>query len=336
MTVATTAYAAGPAPDGRRRAAVALVALGPERAAQVLRGLPEEDVRELASAVAALGPVTPEEVRATLAELARGIASVPLLPAPGKRFAADLLVRALGPDRGGELAAELDVPEPFAWLAEADPDAAAKALAGEPVGAVALALAHVEPRAAAALLVRLPEHERPVVAARIAALGAVHPESVRQVEAALRARVADVLGSQVRRVHGPEVLANVLAKTGRDTSRALLQALADTSPELADATRDALFTFDDVCAMEPRALQVLLRGVDTRELAVALSASSSAQKNAVLANLSERARETLLEEIDLLRGVRAADVATARAVVVATARRLEEEGAVVLTRGGDE
>ena len=328
--VATTA------PSGRRKAAVALVALGPERAAAVLQGLGEEEVKLLAAEVAALGPVSPDEVRTTIAEVVRGLDAPGLLPAPGKRFAQDLLVRALGQERGELAAAELDVPAPFAWLADADPDAAAKALRAEPAGAVALALAHLDPKAAAALLVRLPEEARPKVAARIAALGAVHPESVRQVEAGLRARVADVVRSDVRRLPGPELLAGVLQKAGRDASRELLQALAVASPELADRTREALFTFDDVCALEPRAMQVLLRSVDTRELAVALSASSESARAGVLANLSERARETLVEEMDLLRGVRAADVTEARSAVVATARRLEEEGALVLTRPGDD
>lgn len=323
-------------PTGRRKAAVALVALGPERGAAVLRGLDEDEVRMLAAEVARLGPVSPDEVRSTLSELVRGLDGIDVLPAPGKRFAQDLLLRALGPERGALAAAELEVPAPFAWLADAEPDAAATALSTEPAGAVALALAHLDPRTAAQLLVRLPEQVRPRVAARIAALGAVHPDSVRQVEAGLRARVSDVLRSDVRRLEGPELLAGVLAKAGRDASRDLLQALAESSPELAERTREALFTFDDVCALEARAMQVLLRGVDTRELAVALSASPEHTRGRVLANLSERARETLVEEMELLRGVRSTEVSEARAAIVATARRMEEEGALVLARPGDD
>ncbi|MGZ6827367.1 MAG: flagellar motor switch protein FliG [Mycobacteriales bacterium] len=322
--------------SGRRKAAIALVALGPDRAATILRGLGEDEVKALAGEVAALGPVTPDEVRSTILELVRGLGEQGLLPAPGKRYAKDLLVRTLGPERGGALGDELDVPAPFAWLADADPDAAAQGLATEPAGAVALALAHLEPKAAARLLTRLPADEQGRVATRIAALGAVHPDTVRQVEAGLRTRISDVLRTEVRKVDGPELLAGLLSKAGRDTSRELLQAVAASNPELAELTRAALFTFEDVCALEPRAMQVLLRSVDSKQLAIALSTASEPVKARVLGNLSERAREGLLEEMDLLRGVRSAEVSEARASVVATARQLEEEGSIVLTRSGDD
>lgn len=322
--------------DGRRRAAVALVALGPERAAAVLAGLGENEVKALAGEIARLGPVTPEEVRATIFELARGLGSVRVLPAPGTRFARDLLVRALGEERGSQVAAELEAPAPFAWLAQAAPPAAAKALAAEPPAAVALALAHLEPKAAARLLVCLPEELRAQVAGRLAGLSGVHPQTVARVEAGLRARLADLLRSDVQRVEGPTLLARMLAKAGRDASRELLQVLARADPELAEATRDALFTFEDACALEARSMQVLLRSVDSKQLAVALSGSDQATRARVLSNLSERARQTLVEEIDLLRGVRAAELAEARQAVVSAARRLEEEGQLVLTRPDEE
>ncbi|MCW2776593.1 MAG: flagellar motor switch protein FliG [Frankiales bacterium] len=320
----------------RRKAAVALVALGPDRAAAVLRGLEESEVKALATEVMNLGPVTPDEVRSTMAELARGLGNPTVLPAPGKRFAKDLLVRALGPERGELACAELDVPPPFGWLEGADPDAAAKALASEPAGAVALALAHLTPKTAAKLLVRLPEGDRARVAGRIAGLGSVHPDTVAHVEAGLRARVQDVLRSQVRKVEGPALLAGVLAKAGRDASRELLQVLAESDPALAEATSNALFTFEDACGLDAKSMQVLLRSVDGKELAVALSTADEGTKNNVLVNMSERARETLVDEMDLLRGLKASEVNDARNAVVATARRLEEEGQLVLSRGDDE
>ncbi|MCW2599383.1 MAG: fliG [Frankiales bacterium] len=330
MTVVVTPSA------GRRKAAITLVALGPERAATLLRGLDEDEVRVLAGEVATLGPVSPDEVRATIHELVRGLGEPGVLPAPGKRFAKELLVRALGQDRGTALGEELDLPAPFAWLADADPDAAAKGLATEPAGAVALALAHLEPRAAAQLLTRLPADDQGRVATRIAGLGAVHPDTLRQVEAGLRSRIQDVLRTEVRKVDGPDLLAGLLSRAGRNASREVLQAVAVASPELAELTRDALFTFDDVCDLEPRSMQVLLRSVESKQLAVALSTSPETITAKVLGNLSERAAESLLEEMDVLRGVRASDVAEARSGVVAVARQLEEEGSLVLSRDDDD
>ncbi len=340
MTLATTTPVPG-APSaadaaGLRKAAVALVALGAERAATLLRTLDESEVTALAGAIAGLGPVTADEVRATLGELAAGLRSTATLPAPGKRFAKDLLVQALGSERGAAAGAVLDRPAPFAWLAATDPDLAAGVLAEEPAAAVALALACLPPKAAAALLVRLPAARRTDVASRIARLGAVHPETLSEVEAGLRSRLQDLETAPPVALAGPELLAGVLVRAGRDASRDLLDTLAETSPELADQVRSALFTFDDLCGIEPRQMQVLLREVDLRQLAVAVCTARPDVQTRFTSALSERARESLLEEVDLVRTSRPAEVAEARAAVVATARRLEEAGTIVLTTDEDE
>jgi flagellar motor switch protein FliG len=313
-----------------------LVALGPDRAATILRQLGEKQARRLAAEVAALGPVNSNEVRSTLAELVTHLNSPTMLPAPGKRLAKDLLVRALGNEVGTVMGDELDVPEPFIWLAEADPDAAGRALANEPPGAVALAIAHLEPRAAARLLTRLPSDLQAKVAIRIAALGVVHPDTVRQVERELRTRVSDLLEQEVRRVDGPDLLAGVLEKAGAAVTKELLLALAAADPELAARTRDRLFTFEDLCGLEPRTLQTVLRAVESKQLAVALRNLPEDVVARVLSNVSERAREALLEEMDLLTTVRASEIAEARAAAVAAARQLEDEGTVVLRSEDDE
>ena len=328
-------FAGAASPDGRRKAAVALVALGPERAAAVLAGLDEEEVKVLAAEIAVLGNVSGDELVSTLAELSQGMTGSTQLPAPGKRFAHDLLLRTLGPERGMLACAEMDRPVPFAWLADADPAAAAKVLSSEPPAAVALALAHADGKVAADLLVRMPPAFRSLVATRVAALMTVHPDTLLQVEQDLRGRISGAMQSETRSLEGPKLLADVLSKAGRDVSREVLTALAATDEELADATRAALFTFDDLCEMDTKSLQVLLRDVDMRALAVALVGCTDAVKGRFTGNLSERARETLVDEMDVVRDSKTAEVTKARNDVVGTARRLEEEGSLVLSRGGD-
>ncbi len=333
MTVATVGDATA---AGRRKVAVALVALGPARAAVLLRGMAEDEVTAIAGEIAQLGPVTPAEVRSTLAELGQGLRNVSTLPAPGKQFAKDLLVQALGQERGALASGALDRPEPFSWLADAEPEAAAGILDSEPAGAVALAFAHLEPRTAAGLLVRMPEERRSAIATRMAALAAVHPDTLAEVEAALRSRFDDVRTVAVLPLAGPTLLAQMLAKAGKETATALLGALAEVSQELADEVRAALFTFDDLCAIEPRQMQLLMREVDMRQLSVAIATATSAVQGLFAGALSERARETLMEEVDLARNRKAAEVTEARAGLVATARRMEDEGTLVLRSDEDE
>ena len=255
-----------------------------------------------------------------------------MLPAPGKKYARDLLVAALGVDRGEIAAYELDTEKPFTWLADADPKSAAQALASEPAGAVALALAHVEPRAAVKLLTRLPAEMRAQVAARVAGLDVVHPETIEEVEVGLRARLGDVLSVDVHRLTGPQVLAQMLTYANVEQERSMLQSVALSAPDLAEAVRAALFTFDDAMSLEPRAMQVLLKAVETRDLAMALHGADGDLLAGVLSNVSERARATLTEEMDLLKSVRGSDVSEARRKVVSQARALEEQGLIELTR----
>jgi flagellar motor switch protein FliG len=326
--------------SGRRKAAVTLVALGTERAAALLRDLPEEQVQALVAEVAALGRVGPEEVRTTLRELHRELAAVDTLPAPGMGFAKELLTRALGDERAQRVAGLLAEPPPFGWLAEAVEGAgaqpAAEALAGESPAVVALALAHLAPKPAARILTRLPEAQQVAVAKRVAGLQNVHPDTVAEVDEALRRRVATVIAGDVQPVTGPQLLAEILGFANRDSERSVMSALASSDPELAEAVRQALFTFDDVAALEPRALQVLLKAVDSRELALALKNADEQLLGRILGNLSERARDGLLEEIDLLTAIRPADVQAARQSIVGVARRLEEEGAITIARPEEE
>ena len=321
---------------GPRKAAITIVALGPERAEPILAALPEADVRAIAAEIADLGPVHPDEVRQVLRDLSEGLGGIGVLPAPGKKYAKDLLVRALGRDRGEIVAYDLDTEKPFTWLAEADPKSAAQALASEPPGAVALALAHVEPRAAVKLLTRLPVELREQVAARVAALDVVHPETLEEVEAGLKARLGHVLAVDIHRITGPELLAQMLSFAPVDHERSLLQAVGSRSPELAEAVRNHLFTFDDVTELEPRAMQALLKAVDTKDLAYALCNSDAEIQNRFLNNMSERARVAILEEIDLIAPARTSEVNDAKRKVVARARQLEEEGIIELGRAGED
>ena len=326
MTVTTEPFA-----PARRRAALALVALGADRAASVLSALTETEVRALAKEVAKLGAVDANEVRDVLGELTAQLAQPVTLPAPGVSFARGMLVAALGPDRGEAAAAELAQPEPFAWLATVEADRAAQVLATEPPGAVALALAHLDPRDAARLLGRLPDDVRHAVAVRVAGIAAVHPDTVAEVENGLRERIESVVRTPLRPLPGAQVLAAMLNAGPREHERSVLTAVARADAALGEAVRAALFTFFDVAKLPARSIQAVLRTVDTSVLAVALKNAPDSVTTALLANLSERARETLAEELDLI-SPSAADIGEARKAVVAAVRALEEDGTIVVER----
>ena len=322
-------------PPGARRAAVALVALGPDRAAALLRRLPEDQVRSLAVAVAGLGEVDLAEVQAVVGDLSAGVATVAPVASPVDGFTRSVLVAALGEERGGVLASEVGGPQPFAWLEDLvrrDPARTAAALAQEPAAVVALAVAGVGLDCGASLLRALPADARDAVAVRIASLSAVDPAVVHEASTALQARLVTSPPTASVAVRGAGVLAKVVQRAGGEVTRSVLAAVEAADPEAGAQLRDALFTFEDLLALPDRTLQVLLQAVDGRSLAVAVAAGGPTALARIGSNLSSRARLALEEEVDLAGTPRRAEADVARRAVLAAARELETEGKIRLSQ----
>lgn len=322
----------------RRRAAAALVAMGPERAAALLRNFDPEEIEALAGEIASVGTLPAEEINRILREIAEEVVGRRLAAEGGLRYAQEVLERVMGPEKAREIVERIDPVRvrPFNYLAMGDPDVVARVLAAEPPASVALALAHIDTDAAARILVKMPPEVSADVAIRLAALEYVHPDVVAEVDADFSRRLLPMLTTQLRPVPGIETLVGVLNRTSRETERALLEAIEAQQPELAMRIRDALFVFDDIVRLDDRAIQQVLRSVDTRELAVALKGAGEEVRDAILRNLSERARENLLEEIEFLKGVRPSDIREAQTQIVRTIRALEEAGTITIERGDGE
>ena len=315
----------------RQKAAAVLVALGPERASLLLRNLDEDMISDLASEVAAIGQLPAGQSTSLLRDVAQEIVSRRMVAEGGPGYARDLLERVLGPERGAELSRRLTSAghrEPFVWLAGAEPT-----LLPEPPATVALALAHLEPEAAAGILVELPAETRVDVATRIASLERVHPEVLAEVDADLEARLRPMLEERTRRIEGLSVLVGILNRGSRETEKDVLESIELSDPDLAGRIRDALFIFDDVARLDDRAIQQLLKSVDSRDLSVAMKGAGETVTACILRNLSERARENLVEEIEFLKGLRQTEIEEARTRIVRAVRTLEESGTITIERG---
>lgn len=319
----------------RQKAAAVLVALGPERASALLQTLDEDTVTDLAAEVAAIGALPAGHANAVLRDVAQEIVGRRMAATGGPGYAKELLSRVLGPDRAGELSGRIGHGHgrPFAWLAAAEASVVARAIAPEPPATIALALAHLEPTAAAAILVELPGEIRGDVATRIASLQRVHPEVLTEVDADLEARIAPLLQEQTQRIEGLSVLVGILNQGTRETEKDVLESIELSDPDLASRIRDALFIFDDIARLDDRAIQQLLKSVESRDLAVAMKGAGDTVTACILRNLSERARENLLEEIEFLKGLRPGEIEEARTRIVRAVRTLEEAGTITIERG---
>jgi flagellar motor switch protein FliG len=326
---------------GARKAALLLVSLGQERASRVVQSLREEEVERIMAEVANLGPVEDNVVNHVMKEFITQVQKI-RPPQGGVDVAKGLLAHALGStSKAEEVMARIGgIPEGshFRAITALDSTVAASLLSREHPQAIALVLSKLPPERGLAIVRELPEDLRGDVAYRLATLTPPSPETIKAVESGLERRIVSSATAQRLRGNDDPVkpLVEILTRADAATERTILERIDEIDPPLAQDIRQRLFTIEDLVKLEDKALQLLLRQVDTKELALALKGTSDIVRERLMSNLSERAQDNLREEIELLGPQRLRDVEKARKEIVRTVRQLEQEGSIVLSRANDD
>jgi len=320
-----------------QKAAAVLLAVGPDRAARVLSHLDEETVEQVTVEIATLGDVPSVVLNAVLTEFHTEAMAQQELISGSESHARELLRRVHG-DGADDIVDRLLATThaaPFHFLRIHDPGEVLQHLREEHPQTIALVLAHLPARLGSHLLSGLDADIQVDVAKRLATLGRTDPKIVEQVENALRSRLGEIRRRTDRR-DGIKELADVLNHADRQTERSILSELEVTDPELAERVRALMFLFEDIVTLDDRSLQELLRAVEIQSLGMALKGASQEVRDIVDRNLSERARMTLAEEMDLLGPVRVREVEQAQAEIVRLVHDMESEGLIVIARGEEE
>jgi flagellar motor switch protein FliG len=325
---------------GRRKAAVLLVALGPERAAAVFKHLRDEEIEGVAMEMARLDHVDPSASASVFEEVATAIQVREASASGGVDYAREVLGRALGEERAKMIVGRLEnviERRPFEFLRRTPADQIVAFLRNEAPQTVALVVASLPSSLAAEVLRNHSEGEQAEIALRIARMGETSPETVRQVENVMRQKVALIVQQDFAAAGGVKSLAEILNQADRATERNVLDSLTNTDQELGDEVRRLLFVFEDIAKLDDRAIQLILREVDQKDLALALRGVGEDVRTAILRNMSERGSQMLVEEMEVAQPQRKRVVEEAQGRIVAVVRRLEEADAVVIGRGeGDD
>ncbi len=326
---------------GAQKAAILLLKLGQEHSAKVLKLLGDSEVTEITAEIVRAQQIKKEDSDDTLTEFATLVVAGDHLQAGGLHTAQALLDAAMGPVRAAEIIENLKmtmVKAPFEFLKNADPRQILNFLSSEHPQTIALVLAHVNPDIASMVVGGLPEELQRDVSIRIATLDQSSPEVIAMLEAQLEKRLSSVVKSQSNQsvADGVQTLIEILNRSDRATERSIFEGLEHHNEELADEVRSRMFVFEDIVTLDDRAVQLVLRQVDTKELATALKGVRAEVKLKIMRNMSERAAQNLDEEIVLLGAVKMKTVEEAQGAIVRVIRALEESGQVVVTRGTDE
>jgi flagellar motor switch protein FliG len=325
---------------GVRKAAILLIQLGRDRAAEVMNHLSDAEVEAIEAEIARLESISGAETEQVLAEFRDMMTARAHIAQGGIGFAQSLLEQSLGKDRAAEIMERVKaaaVQMPFQFLHRADPAQLRSFIADEHPQVIALVLAHMTPDKASLLLSGLPPTQQAQVAHRIAVMDRTSPEIVRAVESTLERKLSSMLQpAEMSRVGGLDPLVNIINRSDRSTERQIVDGLEALDAALADEVKSRMFMFEDIVNLDDRSVQLVLRQVEGSELALALKGVPDAVRDKITGNMSARAAENLVEEVELLGAVRLTQVEEAQQSIIRSIRQLEEQGQIMVRRGSDD
>jgi flagellar motor switch protein FliG len=319
-----------------RKAAVLLMSLPQEEAAQVLSRLPPKQVEAVSIQIAKLGTVSGDEQDSAIRAFADSNPDS-VGGTGGLELAKRLVEKALGKDASGTLDNVRQQIEamPFGFLQRVDSQNLLTFIIDEHPQTIALILSHLRPPQAAEIIAGLPPDRQLAVIRRVATMGQTNPDIIKEVEHGLENRMASVMSQQFEKAGGVPNVAEILNVTDRATERSLLESLAQEDPELVEEIRRLMFVFDDILRLSDKDIRTVLKNVETAQWAMALKKASEELKAKIMGNLSSRAADMLREEMEYLGPTKLSEVERVQQQIVDVVRRLEDSGEVVL-HGNDE
>jgi flagellar motor switch protein FliG len=323
--------------SGLRKSAILLVSLEPELASKVLAGMDPEMIREVSEEIARLERVTREERDRVLEDFLRNTVTLDMSAQGGLGAARDLLSRVLDPAETRRIVDAIETATrstPFGFLRKADPANLTTFLADEHPQTVALILSYLPPYQAADILQGLPQAKQVDVVRRVCTMETTSPEILRRVEEALEKRLSSLVSEDLRRAGGAKAAAAILNMTDRATERGILDSLEDDDPAMVDSIRKLMFVFEDIKRIDDHGIQLLLKDVETSQLALALKVADDELKDKFLRNMSKRAQDLLKEEMEYMGPQRLSDVEAAQQAIVEVVRKYEETGDIVIEGRG--
>ncbi len=325
--------------NNKQKAAVLMIALGPEASGKLCQFMPEDDVEQLMIEVARLGQVSHSDRCTIISEFRELCLAQEVISEGGIQHARKFLESAFGEEKAstivGRVVSALQV-LPFDFVKKTDPAQLISFIQEEHPQTIALILAHLAPNQAAAVLSGLPQEIRGEVARRMAIMDRTPPEVVREIERVLQSKLSSVVSQSFTAVGGVKSLVDVINCVDRQTEKTILEALTENSPEIAEEVKKMMFVFEDIITLDDPSIQKVLREVEMKELGLALKGVGDEVQSRIFRNMSERAANMLREDMEFMGPVRLRSVEEAQQRVVAIIRRLEESGEIVVARGGGE
>jgi len=316
-----------------------MIAVGDDISAKIISNLSDAEIEDLTMEITKLRKIDQEDLDAVIHEYHSVYQFQSNLSSGGIDYARSILEKTLGPDKAesiiNRLSSFLQV-TPFDFVRKTDPAQLTNFIQNEHPQTIALILSYLDSKAAATVMGGLDPLKQADVARRIAMMDRISPEVIRDVEWVLEKNMPQMLSQELSSAGGVDQVVQMLNNVDRATEKGIMETLEEQDPELADEIRNKMFVFEDIVVLDDRAIQQILREVDTKELAVALKGVQEEVSVKIFKNMSKRASSILQEDMQFMGPVRLKDVEESQARIVNIIRNLEEAGDIVIARGAEE
>ena len=322
---------------GIQKAAILLIALGPEKSSLIFKHLKEEEIEDLTLEIANTKSVSIKTKEKIINEFYEVCLAQQYIAEGGIGYAKELLEKALGSDKAmdviGKLTASLQV-KPFEFVKKTDASQLLNFIQDEHPQTIALILSYLSASQAATILGALAPEKQADVARRIATMDRTSPDVIKEVERVLESKLSSLVNQDYTIIGGVDAVVDILNTVDRGTEKHIMETLEVEEPELADEIRKKMFVFEDILLLDDRSIQRVLRDVDNNDLAIACKGSAEEVQNAIFNNMSKRLAEMIREDMEFMGPVRMKDVEEAQQKIVNIIRKLEDSAEIVISRGG--
>lgn len=323
---------------GPERAAILLMSLGEREAAEVLRHMGAKDVQRVGQAMASLANVSRERATDVIGRFVDELDSQTSLGVGADEYVRRVLVGALGEDKANGLIDRILLGrnskglEALKWM---ETRAVADLVRNEHPQIVAIVLAYLDPDQAAQVIVQLPDRMRSDVLMRIARLDGIQPAALKELDEIMERQFSGGGNLKASSVGGVKVAASILTLLDSAAEDAIVGQISESDGDLGQRIQDLMFVFENLADIDDRGIQTLLREVPTDRLGLALKGADPRVRDAFLRNMSKRASEMMVEDMEARGPVRLSDAESAQKEILAIARRLGESGEIMLGGKGE-
>ena len=320
-----------------QKAATVIVSLGADKASKIYKHLTSDEVEKLTLEVAKLGHVKSEQTEEVLDEFYKSALTQKIVTDGGIEYARSVLEKAYGESTAKELLQKMSKylkTRSFDFIRKTDAQSLFSVLQYERPQMMAMVLSYADAAKAAAVIMEMPEERRIKIVESIARLKDASPDAIKIVESQLRRKFTNILTTDYTTIGGVDYIADVMNNMDRANEKLIFDELNKKDPELADDIRKRMFVFEDIRTMDNRSIQRFIRECDMKDLVYAMKGADDDISELFYSNMSQRMAETIRSDLEITINVRLRDVEEAQQRIVNVIRKLDEEGELIINKGG--